>query len=1075
MITIKLVDYKYRKNSTGYAENLINMQNVQQLAPFGGDATIVDKQTLKFNTAAATSTVYPISGPLSIGHQYELKVQISDYSGSGTIGFSTSLQDGTVDLPSNARGSANGTFTGSAFTASSNSGCRAFAHNTASGTATFWLVQRQAIERYRSYIGDLDVGKSEDFPLSLNFSIADVRNLDSRTGTYSKTFNIPATKNNNRILKGIYQDGVVVGRYNAGEASLQNPITAKKDCVINIDDLYSISGKLEITAVGNTDTPQYYSCVFYGNNSDWAFSLENRLLKDLAVADSIDPSTGEIVQGAAGSGWDNLNGKGANTGKGLPLTYAAIIDSFEVDDAQNKTPYNQATVTNTLPVVYPNVGYGERNESGTCATQQLLKNADEANGWGAAYTGCFGFNNSGNSYGNPTPTVDWRPGIFIYDIIHQIFKQLGYKLSSTFIETAMFKKFIMILPNFTYNNSEDRLAEYSIGGGFDAGGTALTPGKIIDVSNTYSNYTQNQAAWPAWTVKWDNEGNYVPRNYYDNSGWSSGIYTIPEAGFYDINTTNIGVNINEICYAGAAGQSMKVHYVQLLFEVRTVGNPSHYKTLASVEGAIPSNTALTCPNAISNPSDYMGTFEDIEVEQRYFNKGDKIRFRIKAKISHTNSGTQDIGISMTVWGGNPQAYTVSSASSDATGSVDIRFSAEEAAWQQEYDLKHVIDNEQTQLGFLKGVIQAFNLYADTDVDSKIVTLEPFYYAGDDRADAGITDFFENQNTALDWTSKVDYTKNIEDKFLETTLTNELIFKFKEDSNNKKVADRGRRYWDGIPDEYPHKEIVGGDAKKGVTNFENPFFSSTYNSHDGMIGGSAVCSAGACAWVPTSAVLWGECDTSPPTLPTSCSGCRPPKGNNFQPSLLNYVKEGYERRPMGTDVMQWKTRIQTWGTSERWLTSGIPELDTSGNIATYYASLCRATSYDDRRPYNNAGAGNPSETPPVLVFASPRLGQYNHLSPNSNYMLQYVKGLYQTYYQVMIEMLKKDSRIKQIHINLNMSDIVSLNLRRLVYIDGYYYRINRIIDFQPGKNQSTKVELILWEEVGVYPAAAGGNF
>ena len=76
---------------------------------------------------------------------------------------------------------------------------------------------------------------------------------------------------------------------------------------------------------------------------------------------------------------------------------------------------------------------------------------------------------------------------------------------------------------------------------------------------------------------------------------------------------------------------------------------------------------------------------------------------------------------------------------------------------------------------------------------------------------------------------------------------------------------------------------------------------------------------------------------------------------------------------------------------------------------------------------------------------------------------------------MIEMLKKDSRIKQIHINLNMSDIVSLNLRRLVYIDGYYYRINRIIDFQPGKNQSTKVELILWEEVGVYPAAAGGNF
>ncbi|QDP67819.1 MAG: hypothetical protein Unbinned8210contig1002_7 [Prokaryotic dsDNA virus sp.] len=1073
MITIRLVDYKYRKNSTGYFENLINMQNVTSLTSY---ATIHSQTTINFdNTTGSTKYVTPISGPLSKGNQYELKVKIENHSG-GNIGFSQVLADGTVDLPNDARGSADGTFTGSAFTAHANSGVKAFAAANTSGKATFFLVQRQAIERYRSYIGDLDVGKSEDFPLSLNFSIADVRNLDSRTGTYSKTFNIPATKNNNKILKGIYKDGAIVGRYNAGEDVLQNPVATKKDCIVNIDDLYSISGKLEITAVGNTDTPQYYSCVFYGNNSDWAFSLENRLLKDLSVADSIDPSTGEIVQGAAGSGWDNLNGHGTDTGKNLPLTYDAILDAFEVDDAQNKTPYNQATVSNPLPVVYPNVGYGERNEGGTCATQQLLKTADAANGWGAAYTGCFGFNNSGNAYGNPTPTVDWRPGIFIYDIIHQIFKQIGYKLSSTFIETAMFKKFIMILPNFTYNNSEDRLADYSIGGRFDDSGTPSTPGKIRSVSQTYSNYTQNQEAWPAFYVKWNEEGNYNASNLYTNVGWdSNGIYTIPEAGFYDITSTNIGINVDDVCYAGGSTQTLKIHYARLQFDVRTVGNPTNYKTLTSVGGAIADNISITCPGNVTSPNQYMGTFEDIEISQRYFNKGDKIRFRVKIKISHTNSGTQDIGVGISMWGGNPQAYSASSASSDATGSVDVRFSAEEAAWQQEYDLKHVIDNEQTQLGFLKGVIQAFNLYADTDVDSKIVTLEPFYYAGDDRADAGITDFFENQNTALDWTSKVDYTKNIEDKFLETTLTNELIFKFKEDSNNKKVADRGRRYWDGIPDEYPHKEIVGGDAKKGVTNFENPFFSSTYNSHDGMIGGSTVCSAGACAWVPTSAVLWGECDTSPPTLPTSCSGCRPPKGNNFQPSLLNYVKEGYERRPMGTDVMQWKTRIQTWGTSERWLTSGIPELDTSGNIATYYATLCRATSYDDRRPYNNAGAGNPSETPPVLVFASPRLGQYNHLSPNSNYMLQYVKGLYQTYYQVMIEMLKKDSKIKELHINLNMSDIVSLNLRKLVYIDGYYYRINRIVDFQPGKNQSTKVELILWEEVGVYPAAAGGNF
>ena len=46
-----------------------------------------------------------------------------------------------------------------------------------------------------SVIGDLDVGDSDEFPLAMSFSVADVRNLNSRTGSYSKTFKIPATKN----------------------------------------------------------------------------------------------------------------------------------------------------------------------------------------------------------------------------------------------------------------------------------------------------------------------------------------------------------------------------------------------------------------------------------------------------------------------------------------------------------------------------------------------------------------------------------------------------------------------------------------------------------------------------------------------------------------------------------------------------------------------------------------------------------------------------------------------------------------------------------------------------------------
>ena len=60
------------------------------------------------------------------------------------------------------------------------------------------------------------------------------------------------------------------------------------------------------------------------------------------------------------------------------------------------------------------------------------------------------------------------------------------------------------------------------------------------------------------------------------------------------------------------------------------------------------------------------------------------------------------------------------------------------------------------------------------------------------------------------------------------------------------------------------------------------------------------------------------------------------------------------------------------------------------------------------------------------------------------------------------------RLKVVYINLKISDVVKLDLSKLVYIDGYYYRINRIIDFQVNNNNPTKVELVLYEELGDAP-------
>ena len=83
----------------------------------------------------------------------------------------------------------------------------------------------------------------------------------------------------------------------------------------------------------------------------------------------------------------------------------------------------------------------------------------------------------------------------------------------------------------------------------------------------------------------------------------------------------------------------------------------------------------------------------------------------------------------------------------------------------------------------------------------------------------------------------------------------------------------------------------------------------------------------------------------------------------------------------------------------------------------------------------------------------------------------IKGLYDTYYRTMIESLKRNPRIRTEYITLKISDIINLDFSKLIYIDGCYWRINRIIDFKPNKNESTKVELIEWFEVGQFTAEA----
>jgi len=70
------------------------------------------------------------------------------------------------------------------------------------------------------------------------------------------------------------------------------------------------------------------------------------------------------------------------------------------------------------------------------------------------------------------------------------------------------------------------------------------------------------------------------------------------------------------------------------------------------------------------------------------------------------------------------------------------------------------------------------------------------------------------------------------------------------------------------------------------------------------------------------------------------------------------------------------------------------------------------------------------------------------------------NLFNTYYSgYMDEITNKDSRLLMGMFKLNEIDIYNLDFSKYIYIDGGLYKISRVIDYEAGANELTKVELL----------------
>ena len=856
------------------------------------------------------------------------------------------------------------------------------------------LYTLTGINRNKSIIGELELEDHINFPLALTLQIQELQDITATSGDYSKTFNVPATKHNNKLLKHIYNPLIIP----------QNNPRKFKNCKIIIDGLQQFTGVIKVVGIGGRgENPSYYECVFYGNNMSWAKKIDTKFLNEP-----------ELLPNSTGLTYDR----------------PSIADTWQHTNSDASSP-----------IVYPIVSYGDFNPEGDDYTIQMLNTKHEQySSNDSTEVGYFGWFDVSGEYGTPHPSSDWRPAIFVKTTLERIFQKAGYKISSAFMETDMFKGLVWLLPNFIYNNPVERYDDYGIEGEWNNSEslTVAAEGDLPAIPAEDGLQRRSQ------TLNEDDGDTYFSgggQTIFDltsgnlNVTLDNGSYidkpnneiTVGEYGNYDIRLTGMLCRVARAYRDSGNNQELEELEYCVNVEVQTVGQSSWNiigrvsVVLEPTDDGTTSGSHWTEDDIPLYTANYksMGNFEAQKV---WLNKGDKIKLTKGVQIPEDKTSSSNLDF---------KTYGFYKAASNAI--LNISIDPIGVYWGQTYDLDKVINSDYRQIDFIKGVAHAFNLVMTTDAESNTVYIEPF------------NDFYDPPANARDWTSRLDRSKEVKDKWMPEVLKRRFVFKYKSDDKDARVKLRGDVFFDGIHDEYPYWEDLSDNFEKGESIFENPFFAGTYNApadRDAGINSNSSLH---------SACLWQDKGDGTQTSPNDWA--RPDKGYEFLPRLLFWNKlTDVDRDASDTSF---RAKIQTWASTQRDITANKNQTNVASQIFPQATMINRNIiegAASAALSYGNFWQRTLDGTDPAAEWSSPPT---------------ITSGLYDTYYRGMVEMLKNSPRVRTLYVKLRAKEILSIDFRRLIYIDGAYWRLSKIIDYMPNKNTPTKVELVEWVESGVH--------
>lgn len=160
----------------------------------------------------------------------------------------------------------------------------------------------------RIFIENNELDISKGLSNEITYSIDDIKKIDSKTTSYSKTIVLPGTANNNRLLGNIFQFNNANLTNEAAPNVLYN-FDASISAVarIEVDGLQIIKGVFRLLEVIEVNGNIEYECAIFGELGGFVSSLGNKKIESLDFSAYNILWTWENIVAS----WDNINGSGA--------------------------------------------------------------------------------------------------------------------------------------------------------------------------------------------------------------------------------------------------------------------------------------------------------------------------------------------------------------------------------------------------------------------------------------------------------------------------------------------------------------------------------------------------------------------------------------------------------------------------------------------------------------------------------------------------------------------------------------------------------------------------------------------